>query len=470
MPFVSSLCAGQTATIVSTATGAHVTGTSGRDLIYGSPAADKINGGDGDDNISSGAGTDFVDGDAGSDRVVADHGDTVVRGTGDVVSRSPLAPPAPAPAPAPPAPVAAPPVVPAPAPAAPTPAPVPTASPAPAPVVEPDPEPVADPVHDEIAPSEVLGVYGQRSAGHITLHWQPSSDDVGVTGYVVTRSLDYNYYDNPGGVLSRVEVGRTTALTLTDTPPDNQVYYYFVTAVDAAENESETGAYEGATLGDDHNAPQPPDELRISSSSAGIVLSWDAGTYDNVGVSRYIVERSTSSTFATDSVTETGDIASTTEGTYVDVPEDATAVYYYRVRAIDVAGNDSRDSNWSDDPAEADGYRAASNVQSASLSGDVTAPTAPASASWYNPDVMHPESSVQITWDASTDAVGVAHYLLQRATTGDFTTFDTVTARGLSNYEASYDLADGSPTYSYRVIAVDAAGNQSDPTTAVDDN
>ncbi|TAK88915.1 hypothetical protein EPO04_02265 [Patescibacteria group bacterium] len=85
----------------------------------------------------------------------------------------------------------------------------------------------------------------------------------------------------------------------------------------------------------DSTPPNPPTDLKITSPSSGMVaLSWTAAT-DNIGVSRYSVERSTDKTawdMLNDNVTDT---------TYTDTGADYSKTYYYRVIAYDAAINAS---------------------------------------------------------------------------------------------------------------------------------
>lgn len=64
-----------------------------------------------------------------------------------------------------------------------------------------------------------------------TIDWDASTDDVGVTGYTVWRSMT--------STATPVRIGETTALTFDDeSGVPGQPYYYFVSAFDAAHNES----------------------------------------------------------------------------------------------------------------------------------------------------------------------------------------------------------------------------------------
>lgn len=89
-------------------------------------------------------------------------------------------------------------------------------------------------------------------------------------------------------------------------------------------------------------------------------------------------------------------------------------------------------------------------------STDTTAPTVPGSPA----ATANSATSVTVTWTASTDAVGVASYRIQRGGT-------TLTA-GAAVVGTSFTDTTAAPstTYSYTVSAVDAAGNRSAESSA----
>ena len=124
-------------------------------------------------------------------------------------------------------------------------------------------------------------------------------------------------------------------------------------------------------------------------------LRWDAST-DNVGVARYVVHRSATSGFTPTTATR---IATVTATTYVDSPL-APGSYYYRVIAEDAAGNASA---------------ASPEVAGTSLT-DTVAPSVPGGVA-----ATGSLGQVSVRWDASTDNVGVARYVLHRSATSGFT-------------------------------------------------
>ncbi|WP_341675503.1 carbohydrate binding domain-containing protein [Niveibacterium sp. SC-1] len=95
-------------------------------------------------------------------------------------------------------------------------------------------------VVDTTAPSAPGGLSGTASGTTVTLSWTASSDDVGVTGYEISRS---------GGTqgAKTFSVGATT--TATDSGEANTAYTYSIKAFDAAGNKSASSGIASVTTG-----------------------------------------------------------------------------------------------------------------------------------------------------------------------------------------------------------------------------
>jgi chitodextrinase len=160
----------------------------------------------------------------------------------------------------------------------------------------------------------------------INLRWTPSSDNVGVSRYVVRRNS--------------IQVATPTTASYTDSGLSSATMYsYTVAARDAAGNVSAESVAVGTTTGNstDTIAPTVPTELSaIAASSSQIDLSWTAST-DNVGVTGYLVERCQG--VGCTSFAQIGTVAGTVT-TYSDrIGLSALLSYAYRVRATDAAPN-----------------------------------------------------------------------------------------------------------------------------------
>src|SRR5882762_3118537 len=123
------------------------------------------------------------------------------------------------------------------------------------------------------------------SATQINLSWTASTDNVGVTGYMVERCTG-------AGCSNFVQISTPTGTTFNDTGLTTS-YSYRVRATDAAGNLS---AYSNAASAStpappDTTPPTAPTNLTATAASASqINLVWTAST-DNVGVTGYRVER-----------------------------------------------------------------------------------------------------------------------------------------------------------------------------------
>ncbi|WP_181907366.1 fibronectin type III domain-containing protein [Cohnella lupini] len=182
--------------------------------------------------------------------------------------------------------------------------------------------------------------------------------------------------------------------------------------------------------GGDTQAPTAPANLTSPSKTANSVnLSWTAST-DNVGVTGYDVYNGSTLAGST-----TGATTFTVSGLT------ANTAYTFTVKAKDAASNASAASN-------------SLNVTT-NASTDTQAPTAPTGLS----SPSKTSTSVNLSWTASTDNVGVTGYDIYNGSTlaGSTTGATTFTVNGLS----------ASTAYSFTVKAKDAANNVSAASSAL---
>ncbi|MEU8463542.1 discoidin domain-containing protein [Streptomyces sp. NPDC029003] len=182
----------------------------------------------------------------------------------------------------------------------------------------------------------------------------------------------------------------------------------------------------------DTQPPTAPTGLAYTEPATGkIALSWRAAT-DDTAVTGYDV-------YAND-VLRTSVAADAT--TYTDTqPADATVTYY--VRAKDAAGNQSPNSN---------------SVTRTGATGDTQAPTAPGSLSLTEPAA----GQIRLSWQASTDNVGVTGYEVYANNV-----LRTTVGGGATTYT---DAQPADATVTYVVRARDAAGNRSGDSNPVTRN
>jgi chitodextrinase len=270
------------------------------------------------------------------------------------------------------------------------------------------------------------------SSTRIDLSWSAATDNIGVTGYRIERCL--------GSTCSNfAQIGASTTTTYSDTAAvGSSTYNYRVRANDAAGNLGPYSATVSATTpaGSDTQAPTVPGGVTASPvSSTQVNLAWTAST-DNVGVTTYFVERC-----AGTNCTSFTQIATTSGPSYANTGLTGSTTYRYRVRAGDAAGNRS----------------AYSSIATATTPAvpDTTPPTAPGN---LNAAAIS-ATQINLTWTASTDNVAVTGYRIERCLGAGCSSFTQVaTATGAAFGDTG--LAASSP-YSYRIRAVDAAGNLS---------
>jgi chitodextrinase len=178
----------------------------------------------------------------------------------------------------------------------------------------------SDEVNVEISdttPPTIPGTVSLTSQSNVEISftWVPSTDNVSVTSYEITRNgvvlgqSPTNYFID-GGITS----GNT--------------YAYTVRALDSGGNTSEwSSPLEVTVESQDTTAPSVPQQLTLNSmSNTQVALTWTAAT-DNVGVTGYQVAR--------DSVA----LGQTATTTFIDTTTSAGSTYTYTVQAMDASGN-----------------------------------------------------------------------------------------------------------------------------------
>jgi chitodextrinase len=276
------------------------------------------------------------------------------------------------------------------------------------------------------------------STSQIDLAWTASTDNMGVTGYRVERCQG-------AGCTNFAEVASTIGTTYSDTAlPAGTSFSYRVRAADTSGNLSPYSNTSSATTNaepppPDTTPPTAPSNLTATAvSSSQVDLTWTAST-DNVGVASYRVERCQGA-----GCTDFAQVASPAGTTYSDTGLVAATSYSYRVLATDAAGNLSPYSNTSS---------ATTNAEPPPP--DTTPPTAPSNLT----AAAVSSSQVDLTWTASTDNVGVASYRLERCQGAGCSNFAQVASPTGTTYSDTGLVA--ATSYSYRVLATDAAGNSS---------
>lgn len=264
-------------------------------------------------------------------------------------------------------------------------------------------------------------------AADLRLAWDAVSGASGYTLHYGTSSRNYTAQLNTGAATSGTITGLSPGVT----------YYIAVTAVNSAGTRSGYSNEVSTTIpGADATAPSAPASLSATASGTTAAnLAWSAST-DNVGVTGYRVERCTGS-----GCTAFSQVATPTGTTWSNTGLATATIYRYRVRAVDAAGNQGA-------------YSPIATVTTGSPA-DTAAPSVPANVAASRSG----STSINVSWSASSDNVGVTGYRLERCTGSSCTSFAEIGQPSSTSY-ANTGLATNT-TYRYRVRARDAAGNLS---------
>ncbi|WP_327430336.1 PA14 domain-containing protein [Streptomyces sp. NBC_01236] len=229
---------------------------------------------------------------------------------------------------------------------------------------------------DEVKPLAPTGtaVTYDQTAGTAKLSWSKSKE-MDLAGYRVYRRLK-------GTSFGSKALATTTSTSYTDTtvPVTGETYYYEIRAYDKAGNES-AGTTDQAVITVDRTAPAAPTGLTANSGTSGLRTGWSAVP----DAASYRVYRAAS---ASGSFTKVG---STDQVSYLDTSAVEEVTYYYRVTALDAAGNES--------------------AQSAAVSGareDLTPPSAVTGVT-----VTPTEYGFEVHWDANPTP-DLARYVVRR--------------------------------------------------------
>ena len=255
---------------------------------------------------------------------------------------------------------------------------------------------------DQTPPTPPTRIVANIYSTTIILSWTESTDNVEVVAY--------NIYHND----VFIGTSATNNYTVNDVE-EATVHTFSIQAVDAAGNISEATSITLSTT--DETAPSAPSNLSAQAAENAVTLSWTEST-DNVAVAGYRIFNGY-------------ELIETTVGTSFNISNlDAATQYTFSVEAFDAAGNVSE------------------KVSVSATTTDETAPTAPS-----NVTVQAAETSVTLSWTASTDNVAVTGYSVYNG--NELIGNTTSTSFTLNNLEANNE-------YTFSVEAFDAAGNVSE--------
>ncbi|WP_405079196.1 fibronectin type III domain-containing protein [Paenibacillus chitinolyticus] len=265
-----------------------------------------------------------------------------------------------------------------------------------------------------------------KTATSVSLSWNASSDNVGVSSYEVFRT---------GNGATNASSGTTSGTSMTVSGLNSgAAYTFYVKAKDSKGNVSGASSSLSVTLTvPDTQAPTAPANLRASLSGTDLSLTW-TGSTDNVGVQKYNLYKA----YDGGGYGIHNTYTSTGTGSFVIVEGRS---YKFKVTAVDAAGNESSASN------------------EIAVQADVTPPSIPANLKV----VSFTDTKVSLSWSASTDNVGVVAYDIYRTGNG---AVDQLSAT-VSSTSATVDSLNSGATYSFYVKARDAKGLVSAASPAV---
>ena len=184
---------------------------------------------------------------------------------------------------------------------------------------------IKDYIVDNTAPAAPDGVEAQLQNGTVQLHWEAVAD-ANLSGYRVYRKLENEDYQSIGVVTKTNTSYVDKKITV------NQLYTYYIVAVDLAGNISDPSMECEISTKEDTEPPTIPESLIcVGRTGSSVLLRWNPST-DNIGVTGYRIYR--------DGVCI--DTCSDTE--YEDTDLQTAKFYTYEITAIDDKENESEKS------------------------------------------------------------------------------------------------------------------------------
>ncbi|MGA9365007.1 MAG: T9SS type A sorting domain-containing protein [Bacteroidota bacterium] len=266
-----------------------------------------------------------------------------------------------------------------------------------------------------------------------------SSPSNGATGVSITPTLSWNA--STGAASYQLQVSTSSSFTTTVVNQsgitatsyavsgltNNTVYYWRVNATNAGGTSAYSTARNFTTI---VAAPSTPTLSSPSTGATGVsitpTLSWNAST----GAASYQLQVSTSSSFTTTIVNQSGITATF----YAVSGLTNNTVYYWQVNATNAGGTSAYSSNWS-------------------FTTVVAAPSAPTLSSPSN-GATGVSIAPTLSWNAST---GATSYQLQVSTSSSFST-TVVNQSGITATSYAVSGLTNNTVYYWRVNATNAGG------------
>ena len=271
-------------------------------------------------------------------------------------------------------------------------------------------------IEDIIPPSAPTDVnVSDITATGAKITWTASTDNIEVAGYNL-------YYENEDKELTPIntELITRTEYELTGLTPET-TYQIVVEAVDEAGNIARARAVEVVTL-EDTEAPDAPTNVKASEiTETSAKITWTAST-DNIKVAGYNIY--------VDDVQVNRDLVTGTEYTLTDLKAGST--YKVVVEAVDTSNNTQKSE--------------AGTVKTV----DTTKPSSPSEVAVGK--ITH--NSAEVTWQESTDNVGVTGYNI-------YLNNKLVNTSPVTELRCELTALEAETEYQVKVEALDEAGNTS---------
>jgi chitodextrinase len=284
------------------------------------------------------------------------------------------------------------------------------------------------PCSDHTPPSAPTGLAVSKSSPTgVTLAWAASTDASGIAEYGLYRDgAKVGSATSTTGDFSGLQCGRT--------------YTFGVDAADKEQNRSAvttlTAAAAPCATGDTTAPTAPPNLTAYSVTQTTVVLRWDSST-DAGGMAGYQIFRDGAK------IGEGPGVHGGLTNQWTDGSRTCGTRYSYAVAGVDAAGNVGTKSTLDVTTSACD-----ATTPPPPTTSDTTAPTAPSGVAAST----RTATSIALTWQPSTDNVGVTGYGLYRAGSRVATATTTTWIFGGLTCGTNYTLA---------VDSVDAAGNRS---------
>ena len=193
--------------------------------------------------------------------------------------------------------------------------------------------------------------------------------------------FEYNIYrsQTEGTLGSRIARGFVGEKYIDTKVNDNETYYYSVVAVDTISREESDPSSQVSAFSTDELPPDPPSNVRARAKDDGeITVSWNSVRNDKI--SSYAIYRHTSSASIG---TQRARVNKTS---YTEFGLNGGVTYYYSIKAIDIAGNESQPSEPVSIVAVNDDQ---SNLEVSGLAAEGTGRDGQIKISWQNPSLSN---------------------------------------------------------------------------------